>query len=163
MRGTDIGFNKAEIQDTSSEDLINLRKSILLYLKSKKLKKRNGKFADVFKRINEELRRRKSCSSDAETASQTSESCENKSIAPKRTASSSFSSSISLDNIDFKDYTFLGRKQSSSTSILNLDIPNFLNDKITKEIKKNIQSTENKGKFYYVTIRIRFVRKKIRF
>jgi hypothetical protein len=56
---TDIGFQIDEIKSTSTEDLINLRKSLLVYLNSKKLKKRNGNFAHVFKRISHELKERK--------------------------------------------------------------------------------------------------------
>ncbi len=58
-KGTDIGFDKKEIKNTSTEDLLTLRKSIVIYLKSKKLKKRNGNFMNVYQRISNELRDRK--------------------------------------------------------------------------------------------------------
>jgi hypothetical protein len=127
-KGTEVGFDFNEIKLTTSEDLYNLRKSILLYLKSKKLKKRNGNFMEVFQRINLELRRRKSGKneSDSDTIS-TNEQSES---TPKRSLSFKTSASLPKDCIDFKDYTFLSRKSSSSSAVL--DIPSFLQDKKQK-------------------------------
>ena len=56
---TFIGFDQHEIEKTSDEDLISIRKDIYSYLTNPKLKKRNSNFKTVFYRINKELRKRK--------------------------------------------------------------------------------------------------------
>jgi hypothetical protein len=58
-RNSFIGFDKEEIEKSSTTDLLMIRKPVLEYLRSTKLKKRNANFMDVFKRINKELRARK--------------------------------------------------------------------------------------------------------
>jgi hypothetical protein len=58
-KDTDIGYSQDEIIATSTEDLLVLRKAIYSYLKCPNLKKRNPNYLKVFKRINEELRKRK--------------------------------------------------------------------------------------------------------
>lgn len=58
-KNTDIGYNQDEIKATTTEDLIMLRKAIFSYLKSPILKKRNPNYLKLFKRINEELQKRK--------------------------------------------------------------------------------------------------------
>lgn len=57
-RNTFIGFDEKEINKTSTEDLLLLRRPVYAYIKSTKLKKRNANFIEVFKRINRELARR---------------------------------------------------------------------------------------------------------
>jgi hypothetical protein len=108
---------------------MNLRKSVLLYIKSKKLKKRNGNFIKVFKRINHELKKRKnSCSS---TLSSSSLDCSRSNIKFSKTNSEL--SSKSLEDIDFKNYQFLGQK---TYHFSHYKIPDFLNDKKSEENQK---------------------------
>ena len=56
---TDIGYNQEELDATPTDDLMVLRTAIYSYLKSPTLKKRNPNYLKLFKRINEELNRRK--------------------------------------------------------------------------------------------------------
>ena len=58
-KNTDIGYSQDEIIATSTEELLVLRKAIYSYLKCPNLKKRNPNYLKVFKRINEDLRKRK--------------------------------------------------------------------------------------------------------
>jgi len=135
-KGTEVGFNKQEIKKTSTEDLLTLRKSILLYLKSKKLKKRNANFMDVYYRINEELKERKHISKKEEESV-------NSGFVKAEIASQSklnLNSESHLSNDDFvqESKIFLKRKHSMS---LEVDIPSFLNDK--KQKKEISISTKN--------------------
>jgi hypothetical protein len=55
IRGTDLGFDKDEIKTQSTDDLVLLKKSILSYIHSKRLKKKNHSFVQIYKRIKQEL------------------------------------------------------------------------------------------------------------
>jgi hypothetical protein len=57
-----VGFDEAEIRRTSTEDLLSLRTVILNYLKKNSARKRSVSFREVYKRIMDELDRRKSAS-----------------------------------------------------------------------------------------------------
>ena len=57
---TDIGYNQKELDATSTDDLVILRRAIYSYLKSPTLKKRNPNYLKLFKRIKDELKTRKS-------------------------------------------------------------------------------------------------------
>lgn len=149
-----------------------------MYLKSKKLKKRNANFMEVFQRINEELKTRKSNVSDEQILEYSGirkESFDNLSkveIIPKRTMSSTLSVKSSLDCEETgteAPVKMLKRKVSTSQVLLEVEIPSFFHDKNqrfqfgeTKQkpetVKKN-QKTEDlekptfkkciSGKFYY--------------
>lgn len=137
-RGTDIGFHMDEIKQNSTEDLLVLRSSIYSYLKTKKLKKRNSKYMDVYIRINKELtlRSEEKENSNSPNASSSTEST-------NRT--SSFSAQSLYEFFDLqkkkeKDEELLNKKIKNSSKI---DIPNFLNDK-NLEIKKKKEVIKEK-------------------
>jgi hypothetical protein len=143
-KGTDIGFDKKEVQKTRTEDLLMLRKSIVIYLKSKKLKKRNINFMEVYYRINEELKERKNSSYEEKK----SEGFVKADTAPKRKTSATILHSASLSNIvnEFEEKSsenssFLKRK-TSSAAVLEVEIPSFFNDK--KEESKILQKENEK-------------------
>ena len=54
-----IGFDSQELKEMYSEELLNLRVSVLNYLNCRRLKHRNSEFMNLFKRINHELKERK--------------------------------------------------------------------------------------------------------
>lgn len=58
VRNSYIGFDKEEIRMTPTADLITIRKAVLGYIRSTKLKKRNVNFLEVYKRINSEIKER---------------------------------------------------------------------------------------------------------
>lgn len=58
IKGTDVGFDSIELKSTSTAELNMIRKSINLYLISKKQKKRNSNFKDLYNRIGKELKER---------------------------------------------------------------------------------------------------------
>lgn len=130
-KGTDIGFEKHEIEQTSTEDLITLRKSIVSYLRSKKLKKRNANFIDVCKRINHVLKERDDKKEiDAKSkegfvkVELTDNSLDFLSFEPKKSTRTGFSEQT--EELCLKE-TFLKRKTSSA--FLEISIPSFFNDK----------------------------------
>jgi hypothetical protein len=139
IKGTDIGFQKEEICRTSTEDLLNLRKSILIYLKSKKLKKRNGNFAEVYKRINEELKDRKegkkSVVKEEKTIQKAEElETEEDSSIKKTECSNSDISEIEkkneIEDLNFnREVDLLGKKRKGD----EISFPSFLNDKQGKK------------------------------
>lgn len=112
-----------------------LKKAIVSYLQSKKLKKRNSSFIDVYKRINEELKSRKETKGDLKNNSICEES-ENQieavtnttipSTNPTSKTASFFTESE--ETSEAKESCFLKRKFSSA-SVLEVEIPSFLHDK----------------------------------
>jgi hypothetical protein len=105
---TFIGFDQNEIEKTSDEDLILIRKDIYSYLTNPKLKKRNSNFKTVFYRINKELSKRKR---EKVIKNSNNEKIDNDSdFSQKSQTSNKLSNSI----IPFK---------------FNIQIPEFLNDK----------------------------------
>lgn len=122
-KGTEVGFNKEEIKKTPTDDLLALRKSVLLYLKSKKLKKRNANFMEVYQRINEELKERKS---------QTKKEEESKNLGFVKVIQSQWTSGSNSETnseTDQESRAFLKRKHSMN---IQVEIPAFLNDKKQK-------------------------------
>lgn len=154
-KGTDIGFQMDEIKKTSTEDLLILRSSIVSYLKSKKLKKRNANYMGVFLRINQELSLRKKIpkfitttdiiknlpAKEAGTGTESKLSYESFGIHKNSNCSSAKAQKL----FDFFEYEknknksfekkLLSRKVSQD-SHLEIDIPSFLNDKNSLKIKK---------------------------
>jgi len=158
-KGTDIGFQMDEIKKTSTEDLMILRSSIVSYLKSKKLKKRNSNYMGVFLRINQELSLRKRIpkfitTTDIvknfpakETGSGNSDYKLNYEgfFTPKNYNCSSAKAQKLFDffeyeknrNKGFFDKKLLGNKTFlQDASHLEIHIPSFLNDKYSLKIKK---------------------------
>jgi hypothetical protein len=126
---TNVGFEKEEIKNTSTEDLLNLKYSIAGYLKSKKLKKRNMKYMLVFQRITKELKLRNGEYTDI------ADSTTNTSLPEEK--------------------RMLTRKTSRLNELSDLEIPSFLNDKKEPEVKecnKNCQCEINnlKGNFNFI-------------
>jgi hypothetical protein len=112
-----------------------LKKSISLYLKSKKLKKRNANYKSVYQRICEELKYREVIGNEyselgVKTRASTSETTGRK--------------GSSTSNDDGLDRSMLGRKTSSKFSIHDLHIPSFFNDKNTK-VAAAVTLTKGKG------------------
>ena len=123
-KGSEVGFNKEEIIKTSTEDLLALRKSVLLYIKSKKLKKRNANFKDVYQRINQELNERKHLTKKEE------ESINQGFVKvvhteSRRSMSTSELTSAKEDSLVEAQH-FLKRKHSLA---IEVEIPSFFNDK----------------------------------
>lgn len=164
-KGTDIGFQMEEIKNTSTEDLLIIRSSILSYLKSKKLKKRNANYMGVFFRINQELSLRKKIPKfitttdivknlPAKEARNNSENKQNFEAFGVSKNSTNFSSAKAQKLFDFFEYEknknnsfdkkLLNRKVSQD-SHLEIDIPSFFNDKnslMIKKIKQTLQVKE---------------------
>jgi len=99
-----IGFDSKELMEMCSEELLNLRVSVLNYLNCRKLKHRNAEFMKLFHRINFELRQRKI----------TVQPLKSKDKKPDE---------FILNN------HFLGKKFTFSDSLFEIDFPSFLNDK----------------------------------
>jgi hypothetical protein len=119
-KGTEVGFNKEEIKKTGTEDLLALRKSVLAYLKSKKLKKRNANFMEVYQRINQELKERKILTLKEE------ESINQGFVKVIKSGRSQVSATEADSPNDEEGELFLKRKHSMTIS---LEIPSFFNDK----------------------------------
>ena len=130
-RGTDIGFHMDEIKQNTTEDLLVLRSSIYSYLKTKKLKKRNSKYMDVYIRINKELSLR-----NAENKSKENPKKEEKPV--EETKTNSFSAQKLFEFFETQknkdeEAKLLNKKTKNSAGF---DIPNFFNDKTNEQIKK---------------------------
>jgi hypothetical protein len=133
-KGTEVGFNKEEIKKTATEDLLALRKSVLAYLKSKKLKKRNANFMEVYQRINKELKERKILTLKEE------ESINQGFVKVIKSVRSQASATEADSPDDEEEQHFLKRKHSMSIS---LEIPSFFNDK-KHEVKIKMKREEEK-------------------
>jgi len=156
-----------EIKKTSTEDLIILRSSILAYLKSKKLKKRNSNYMSVFLRMNYELSQRKKSPKFITVSDIIKEIPQKKSENLQSEKIEKFEDFAIEKNLrgselkphkyfDFFEYEknkeksaeskFLNRKLSQD-SHLEIDIPSFLNDKNSlkiKKLKESLQVNEKK-------------------
>jgi hypothetical protein len=134
-RGTDIGFDMAEIKQNSTEDLLVLRSSIYAYLNAKRLKKRNSKYMDVYIRINKELSLRKAENQDKKIQKNFDQEKSND-VNKHKTTSFSAQSLFEFFEKQKNDYDKedLLKKKSKNTSTFNF--PNFLNDKKNEEIEK---------------------------
>jgi hypothetical protein len=139
-KGTDVGFNKEEIQKTSTEDLLALKKTVVAYLKSKKLKKRNGNFMDVYQRINDELKERKkivieekeSINSGFIKAEISQGSDDRHETTPSATSEE-----------ETKPLTFINRKHSMP---FDVEIPSFFNDKNFNDKKQKLMKEKTPDK-----------------
>jgi hypothetical protein len=136
-RGTDIGFHMDEIKQNTTEDLLVLRSSIYSYLKTKKLKKRNSKYMDVYIRINKELSLRNAENKNKEDSKKEEEPIE-------EIKTNSFSAQKLFEFFEtqkVKDEENLLNKKKKSAGF---DIPNFLNDKTNEQIKKKKEILKQK-------------------
>lgn len=159
-KNTDIGYDHTEIAATSTEDLLVLRRAIYSYLKSPNLKKRNPNYLKVFKRINEELKLRKS--KDGMKSFPKSEKPEDEASAPvdKEASPLKRTPSFAIDNkynknlfgeklnqevenkSAFPSCDFIKRKRANTCdSELSVDIPSFLQDK--SKSNKNSEEVSN--------------------
>ena len=142
-RNTFIGFDQTEINKTSTEDLLSLRKAVYGYLKSTKLKKRNGNFMEVFYRINNELKKRNK--KDNGTDDLSYKPCYLGQKLLRDLDDDYYSNEYEKLNY-FEDSDICSRKtstQSNQTSnFLILNVPSFLNDKTIKiqKSKKNLHT-----------------------
>jgi hypothetical protein len=147
-KGTDIGFNLEEIKNTLTEDLLTLRQSVFQYLRSKKLKKRNANFMNVFIRINVELKAR-NVIIPSKNADEKQAGFVKVEISPKRTMSASGLPGLLNYNPEAAittTETFLKRKLSTNAAI-EVEIPSFLNDKkqkISNEVELKLKK-KNEG------------------
>jgi hypothetical protein len=148
-KGTEVGFNKDEIIKTTTEDLLTLRKSIVLYLKSKKLKKRNANFMEVYTRINEELKMRKIINKKEEES--VNFGFIKAEISPQLRKLSSAESSIDKEELLPEGKVLLQRKHSMA---LEVEIPSFLNDK--KQRKEQKDSPKKKDEVEKPTLKACF-------
>ena len=98
-----IGFDSKELMEMCSEELLNLRVSVINYLNCRKLKHRNSEFMNLFHRINHELKERKITIQSVKINKKPNEN-----------------TPISK---------FLGREFTFSDTLFEIHFPNFLNDK----------------------------------
>lgn len=141
-KNTDIGYNQEEINATSTEDLIIIRKAIFAYLKSPNLKKRNPNYVKAFKRINEELKKRKIKEEEKGSLKFESFSSKDKNGVDKKRENDYDNKYKNLICKEFKEkrYSYLNtemlkRKRANAVDD-SLNIPAFLQDKLSKEKKK---------------------------
>merc|ERR1711957_494794 len=128
---TDIGYNQEELDATTTDDLLVLRRAIYSYMKSPTLKKRNPNYLKLFKRINEELKERKVL--EEEKTGKKSE-IGNKFLFDGQDKIKFFQKT--LKEKENKDLLKLKRKNDIQKKP-NLSIPEFLQDK-SKEKKGEI-------------------------
>ena len=113
-----IGFDSKELMEMCSEELLNLRISVLNYLNCRKLKHRNSEFMNLFYRINHELKVRK-------------------------ITIQSIKANDKKDNGNIKKTKFLGKKFIFSDCLFELDFPSFLNDKEGRKHKNYVEEISN--------------------
>jgi hypothetical protein len=132
VRNTFIGFDEKEIKQTSTEELFVIRKAVSGYLNSKKLKRRNANFKEVYRRINQELRSRGVTPKRSPFHLSTKKSKKMFVTIKSQPSTKSDSASSSDENSEKK---ILKRKTK-----LNFKIPEFLNDRKDQrfEIVKNL-------------------------
>ena len=115
-----IGFDSKELMEMCSEELLNLRVSVINYLNCRKLKHRNSEFMNLFHRINHELKERKITIQSVKINKKPNEN------TPKS--------------------KFLGRKFTFSDTLFEIHFPNFLNDKENRKqnnYEEEITNLEN--------------------
>ena len=143
-----MGFDQEEIKNTKTADLILLKRSIVPYLTSKKLKKRNSSFIGLYKRITEELKSRQEISLNANKITLDDADKQDEANSTRTDARSDSSKTVPfLSGIEEQsrenDFLFLKRKISAN-SVLEIEIPSFLHDKRNRHIcAKNECSNEN--------------------
>jgi hypothetical protein len=146
-RNSFIGFEQEEIDQTETEDLLTIRRAVYGYLKSKKLKKRNANFMEVFCRINRELKKRNTraglskaakvgfkCEGDVFKLIKSQNSLKHsiKHSAPSTNSTDSESNFTCETTVNSPEEIFLKKKLMSE-----LEIPDFFNDKKSKTKKMN--------------------------
>lgn len=145
-----MGFDHKEIKNTQTADLILLKRSIVPYLTSKKLKKRNSSFIDLYKRITQELKSRKESSLNGNKIELDDVEKQDEAHSTRSNARSNSSKSVSFfhgneEQSGENDNSFLKRKISSS-SVLEIEIPSFLHDKKNgQKGAKNECSNDDEG------------------
>jgi hypothetical protein len=112
---------------------LTLRKSIAIYLKSKKLKKRNANFMEVYQRISEELKERKTNSNNEENGFEGFIKVD----ITQKTSMSSSNVISAFNKEENPEKLFLKRKISMT---IEVEIPSFLNDKKQKVEETSVPS-----------------------
>jgi len=142
-RNSFIGFRQEEIDQTETEDLLTIRRAVYGYLKSKKLKKRNANFMEVFCRINREIKKRNNraglskvpkvgfrCDGDVFKLIKSQNSLKNE----LKDSEHSTDCTVSETNFTYTESVLNSPEENFLTKKLfrELDIPDFFNDKISK-------------------------------
>lgn len=112
-----IGFDAEELMEMCSEELLNLRVSVINYLNCRKLKHRNAEFMRLFHRINHELRERKIT------------------IASIKAKERKIGDGAAKSKIPARKFTF-------SDSLFDIDFPKFLSDKEGMKEKVELMEEE---------------------
>ncbi len=107
-----------------------------MYLKSKKLKKRNANFIEVYQRINSELKERKLIFQKEEVS--VKEGFVKVDFSSRKTCISSDANSTFEKEEPKRKDSLIGRKHSMNFEV---EIPSFLNDK-----KQNVETSSEKNK-----------------
>ena len=156
-----MGFDKREITNTKTADLILLKKSIVPYLTSKKLKKRNSSFIDIYKRISEELKSRLESNSNSDKRILEDSDKPDDALSTKTTARSESSKTVcyfsGIDELSGESESYFLKRKISSNSVLEVEIPSFLHDIKNRQIgakKEGLKENEGvreciSGKLYY--------------
>lgn len=150
-RNTFIGFDKEEIKNTPTNDLLTIRRAVYDYLKSTKLKKRNANFIDVFRRMTEELQER-NVLPKRDKKKQIRQGKEKLFKLIKKNVSTQISNSSVTSQTENTAFNNISVKNVKGNNFLNknisidLEIPSFFNDKVqkldTKSNKINQKLTE---------------------
>lgn len=132
-RNTFIGFDHEEIEKTSTNDLLTIRRAVYDYLKSTKLKKRNANFIDVFRRMTEELQKRNVLPKrDKKRQNRQGKEKLFRLIKKNETthlsdSSTSKETTSQINSVKSEKNCFLNKKMR-----INVEIPSFFNDKVQK-------------------------------
>ena len=121
---TDVGFDFDELKNTSTEDLVSMKESIVLYLSSKRRKIKNMNYRDLYNRITVELENRNQLKEKIEKDIQDFKCY---------TFASNFGIQKDVFGFDIKNTV----NNLNSTFGVNLPkFPSFLNDKSEKFLNK---------------------------
>jgi hypothetical protein len=145
-RNSFIGFDQDEIENTTNDDLLTIKRAIYKYLKSTKLKKRNANFMEVFYRINKEIKKRKLSYKKGWVSLKKIVPCSIDLIG--KTPSTTSDGSVSSENEERKIFEVIHKKYLPYPIYiqkLNVDIPNFLNDKVTNQTKNKTDMDKYSG------------------
>ncbi len=145
---TDIGYSQDEIAKSTNEELIIISRAIHSYFHSRNLKKRNPNYMKAFKRINEELKKRKLNNQEKIFLNNSTLNLNNKSQKNKTNIENKLcycdnnSKFFKFEKTKLKQKIntgntksdFIKRKRANiDQTTMKFDIPSFLQDKISKE------------------------------
>lgn len=136
-----VGFEKDELKDSTTSELLQLKNTVFAYLKSNSQKFKNSEYISLYKRIIEELKNRK-LQKEEEIKSNTKVHEEKRGHISNRSDQIISSSCLNFDSVESAKNSFLGRKKNYSEGTFDFNIPSFFNDfegskkEIQKEFKK---------------------------